>query len=160
KAGQIDKAVALAHEQLAAARAAMPADSPQLAGMMSTAGRLLLQAKVWTEAEAILREDLAIREAKEPDAWTTFHTKSLLGGAPRGQKRYAEAEPLLRAGFAEMKQRVDKVALPSRSRLVEALDRLIELAEATNRPEEVKRWKDEKAKLTGASAPRQEAEKK
>ncbi len=39
----------------------------------------LLEQKKWTEAEPLLRECLAIREKKEPDAWTTFNTKSLPG---------------------------------------------------------------------------------
>ena len=33
------------------------------------------------EAEPLLRECLAIRERTQADAWTTFNTKSLLGGA-------------------------------------------------------------------------------
>ena len=41
----------------------------------------------------------------EPDTWTTFNTKSMLGGALLGQKKYAEAEPLLLKGYAGMKRR-------------------------------------------------------
>jgi hypothetical protein len=44
------------------------------------------------------------REKKEPDAWTTFNTKSLLGGALLGRKKCADAEPLLMAGYAGMMQ--------------------------------------------------------
>ena len=53
----------------------------------------------------MLREVLAIREKVRPDAWTTFNTKSMLGEALLGQKRYAEAEPLLLAGYRGMKER-------------------------------------------------------
>ena len=42
---------------------------------------------------------LGIREASEPDAWTTSNSKSMLGGVLLGQKKYAKAEPLLRAGY-------------------------------------------------------------
>ena len=62
-------------------RAAFPADSPQLAGMLAQVGLLLLKLKHWAKAEAVVREALTIRGAKEPDAWTTFNTKSMLGGA-------------------------------------------------------------------------------
>ena len=41
-------------------------------------------------------------ENTQPDVWTTFNTQSLLGGAP-GQKKFAEAEPLLLAGYEGMK---------------------------------------------------------
>jgi hypothetical protein len=38
------------------------------------------------------------REAA-PDAWQTHNTKSMLGGARLGQKKYADTEPLLVAGY-------------------------------------------------------------
>jgi serine/threonine protein kinase len=160
RAGDIDKAAALAREQLTEVRTDATVDSLRRAGTMAQIGHALLQAKAWTEAEPVIREALAIREAKEPDAWTTFNTRSLLGGALLGQKKYADAEPLLRAGYEGMKQRTGKIPPPSKVRLVEALDRLIGLAEATNRPEELKRWKDEKARLPRASLPNPEAIKK
>ena len=65
----------------------------------------LLQSKAFTEAESLLRKCLVIREKTQPDLWTTFNTQSLLGGALLGQKKYAEAEPLLLAGYAGMKRR-------------------------------------------------------
>jgi eukaryotic-like serine/threonine-protein kinase len=127
---------------------------------MAQAAQTLLRLKAWTDAEPILREALAIREAKEPDAWTTFNTKSMLGGALLGQKRYTDAEPLLRAGYEGMKARADKIPPQGKVRLVEALDRLIELAEATNRPDDAKRWKDEKAKLPAPGSPELGSEKR
>ena len=48
------------------------------------------------------REDPARR-------WTTFNTKSLLGASLLGQKKYAEAEPLLVAGYSGLKQREAKI---------------------------------------------------
>src|SRR5262245_30651291 len=59
----------------------------------------LLEQKKWAEAEPLLRQSLAIRANVQPDAWTTFNTRSLLGGALLGRKGYAEAEPLLLAGY-------------------------------------------------------------
>jgi eukaryotic-like serine/threonine-protein kinase len=41
----------------------------------------------------------AMREKTEPEAWATFRTQSLLGGALLGQKKYAAAEPLLVQGY-------------------------------------------------------------
>ncbi len=45
-----------------------------------------------------------IREKSEPKAWTTFRTMSLLGDSLVGQTKYAEAEPLLIAGYEGMKE--------------------------------------------------------
>jgi eukaryotic-like serine/threonine-protein kinase len=106
----------------------------------------LLQQKKWTEAELLLRECLAIREKVQPDLWSTFNTQSMLGGALLGQKKYAEAEPLLRNGYEGMKQREKTIPPQASTRLPEALDRLIDLSTATNKPDEVKKWQAERAK--------------
>ena len=98
-------------------------------------------------------ESLAIRARKEPDTWTTFNTKSLLGGARLGQKKYAEAEPLLRQGYEGMKAREKAIPSQSSTRLPEALDRLIELYTATDKPGEVTKWRAERAKYPDIAPP-------
>jgi len=138
KGGRNDEAAALAKEMLIEDRAALPAGSPQLAGTLAQVGLSLLKTKNWAEAEAVVREALTIREAREPDDWRTFDTKSRLGGALLGQKKYAQAEPLLKAGYEGMKQRAEKILPQDKLRLGEALDRLIELAEATGNVEDAK----------------------
>jgi tRNA A-37 threonylcarbamoyl transferase component Bud32 len=159
RAGQQEKAVKLAQDLLAEGRATMPAASPLLAGLLASTGLTYLKVKAWDLAEPILRECHSIREKAEPDAWTTFNTTSMLGAALFGQKKYAEAEPLLRAGYDGMKSRADKIPPQGRIRLGEALDHLIALAEATNKPDDAKKWKDEKAKLP-SEAPKPGAERK
>jgi hypothetical protein len=62
------------------------------------------------------------------------------------QQRYDEAEPLLRAGYEGMMRQADKIPQRNRDRLYEALDRLIAFAEATNKADDAKAWKDERAK--------------
>jgi hypothetical protein len=143
----------LLREQLPEARKALPKDSPQLAGMLAQLGLSLLKQGHWTEAEPLLRESLAIREQKEPEDWRTFNTRSLLGGALLGQKKFADAEPLLLAGYEGMKQREKTIPPQAVGRIVEALDRLIDLSTATNQPEEVKKWQAERAKYPEAAPP-------
>ena len=67
----------------------------------------------------MLRECLAIRVKKQPDAWSTFNTQSKLGGVLLGQKKYADAEPLLLQGYEGMKQREAKIPplISARTRL-------------------------------------------
>ena len=55
--------------------------------MLGQLGLSLLQMKKWTEAEPLLRECLAIREKSQPDDWSTFYTKSMLGGALAGPEK-------------------------------------------------------------------------
>ena len=117
--------------------------------MLAPIGQSLLRREKWTEAEPHLRRCLAIGEKSKPDDWSTFYTKSMLGGALLGQKKYAEAEPMLLAGYAGMKQREKTIAPIKMNFLTEALDRLIELATATNKPDDVKKWQAERAKRKG-----------
>ena len=99
----------------------------------------------------MLRGALAIRETKQPDLWSTFDTRSALGGALLGQKKYAEAEPLLLQGFEGMKQREAKIRPVDRRHLVEALERLVRLYEETDDKEKAEKYRallDEARKMT------------
>jgi tetratricopeptide (TPR) repeat protein len=114
--------------------------SPQTAALLAVLGFNLLQQKKYTDAEPVLRECLAIRQKQQPGAWTTFNTRSLLGGALLGQKKYCQAEPLLTSGYQGMKEQHDKIPLQSKVRLREALERLVQLYEATGNKAESARW--------------------
>jgi serine/threonine protein kinase/tetratricopeptide (TPR) repeat protein len=151
KAGEQSKTADLLGDQMSEARKTLPQESPQLAAQLANLGLSLLQAKAFTEAERLMRECLAIRERKEPDDWRTFNTQSVLGGALLGQKKFAEAEPLLLKGYEGMKQRQKSIPPQANTRIPEALDRLIDLYTATNRPDEVKKWRAERAKYPEAA---------
>jgi eukaryotic-like serine/threonine-protein kinase len=49
-------------------------------------------------------------------------------------------------GYEGMKQREKSIPAQGRTRISEALDALIELYTATNKPDEVKKWQAERAK--------------
>jgi tetratricopeptide (TPR) repeat protein len=153
KAGEKAKLANLLREQLVEARKALPKDSPQLAQELARASLTLLQARAFAEAEPLLRECLAIREKTQPDAWSTFNTQTSLGGALLGQKNYAEAEALLLKGYEGMKQREKTIPPQGVGRLPEAVDRLIELYTATDKPDEVTKWSAERAKYPSAPLP-------
>jgi serine/threonine-protein kinase len=118
------------------------------AGTLAQRSLALLHQNKYSEAEPLLRECLALRQKLQPDAWTTFNTQSLLGGALLGQKKYVEAEPLLVKGYAGMKAREETIPKSGGGelRIPEALDRLIEFYTATNKPEDLKKWRAERAK--------------
>lgn len=143
KAGENAKATSLLLEQLANARKSLPKSGPEIASQLSFFGPALIQSRAYTEAESVLRELLSIREKSEPDAWSTFNTRSVLGGALLGQKKFADAEPLLLQGYEGMKFREKTIPPTAATRIPEALDRLIELYTATNKPDEVKKWRAE-----------------
>jgi serine/threonine protein kinase/DNA-binding SARP family transcriptional activator len=145
RAGKSMEGSTLVKDNLEAARKELPADSLALPGALALNGLALLQLKAWTDAESVLRECLSMRETKEPDAWTTFSTKSMLGGALLGQKKYSDAEPLLLAGYEGMKKREDKIPPQGKIRVTEALDRLVQLYDATGKNVEATKWRNELA---------------
>jgi tetratricopeptide (TPR) repeat protein len=133
-------------------------DGPESAayaeGLTLLAGTLLLQKKP-AAAESILRESLAILRRKQPDAQGTFHTQSLLGSALLGQQRYADAEPLLVRGYQGLSRSVPAPGQKNYDpriwqRLLDALERLVQLYDAWGRPSEAARWRME---LERAKAP-------
>jgi eukaryotic-like serine/threonine-protein kinase len=144
---------------LAAAREAKTNNNParanqplgNLATILARLGRAYLGLKQWREAELHLRECVDLQEKNRPDAWPTFEAQSMLGAALLGQKKYTEAEPLLLKGYEGLKQR--EKSLPRRvvARLPEAIDRLIELYKATDKPDEAKKWQAERARYPNAA---------
>jgi hypothetical protein len=145
QAKKTTEVTALARELLDDARSTLSPESPALARQLAHFGRALLAVRSFADAEPLLRESLSIRERKEPDDWTTFNSRSLLGGALLGQNQFAAAEPLLLAGYEGLKKREKTIQPVHRSRLAEAAGRLVDLYTATNRPDELKRWQAERA---------------
>jgi hypothetical protein len=136
------------------ARKQLPPESPQLAGHLASLGLSMLQIQAFPEAEPLLRESLAIRERHEPEDWRTYNARSMLGGALLGQKKYADAEALLKKGYEGMKAREDKIPKSGggESRVPEAIDRLVKLYITTNKPDEVKKYQAERDKYPKAPA--------
>jgi serine/threonine protein kinase len=145
-ANQGEKAVATLKEFVAARRKRSKPDDPQFAGLLALVALELFKCRQHAAIEEMLRECLAIREKTEPDSWTTFNTKSMLGGALLGQRKYADAEPLLLAGYEGIKHREKTIPTQGKVRIPEALDRLIELYTETSKPDEAKKWQAERAK--------------
>ena len=103
----------------------------------------LLLRQRWPEAEAALREYLPIVQQEQPDAWTTFNVQSVLGGVLQRQHKYADAEPLLVAGYEGMKRRAAAIPAPVEYHLTQALDRLVRLYDAWGKPDEAAKWRAE-----------------
>jgi hypothetical protein len=141
KPGDVLKIATLVKELIANARKALPEDSPQLAGQLAQFGLMLLEVQAWNEAEPLIRESLTIREKIQPEVWTTFNAKSLLGAALLGQQQYAEAEPLLLAGYRGMRDREASIPPQGETRIPEALERLVQLYEATGDASQAEEWR-------------------
>jgi eukaryotic-like serine/threonine-protein kinase len=145
-ANQLEKAETWRRKWTAVVKRKTGADSPAYAMELAALGLNLLKQNKWVEAEVAVRDCLTLRESKDPNGWPTFNSKAMLGASLLGQKKHAEAEPLLLKGYLGMKQREKLISPAGKSRLPEAVDRLIELYTATNKPDEVKKWQAERAK--------------
>ncbi|HLN28119.1 MAG TPA: tetratricopeptide repeat protein [Gemmataceae bacterium] len=148
-AGKNNEARALATDLVAAARQQYPADSPELVGVLDQAALALVQVRAFAPAEPILRECLALRQKKEPDAWTTFNTQSILGEALLGLKEYADAEPLLLQGYEGMRQREAKIPL-GKAHISGAIDQLVQLYEARGMTDKAEEWRKKLAQARAA----------
>ena len=107
-----------------------------------------LELKKYAEAEQNLRECLADLQRLAPRQWATFDAQSMLGGALLGQKKYADAEPLLIKGYEGMKSVESSIPAAQRVRLAKACDRLIDYYTAIARPDEVKKWQTERGRYS------------
>jgi len=90
-------------------------------------------------SEALARE-VEVERRERPDDWQGFLAESLLGASLAGQKKYAEAEPLLLAGFRGMEARKERIAAPDRYHLERAREWIVELYRGWGKPEEAGAW--------------------
>jgi non-specific serine/threonine protein kinase/serine/threonine-protein kinase len=118
-------------------------NSPTHAAALALQGGLLLTQKKPAEAELKLRASLTIRQKIQPDEWTTFDTKSMLGEALLEQKKYDEAESLLLSGYEGLKKREADIPVQKKSPITQALERLVRLYRAWNKEDKAAQWQKE-----------------
>jgi hypothetical protein len=94
----------------------------------------------FSESEPLAREALDFYQKQKPDDWQRYRAESLLGASLAGQKKYAEAEPLLTEGYKGMLARKEKIAIPDRYDLDRARERLVQLYVSWGKPEKVAEW--------------------
>jgi tetratricopeptide (TPR) repeat protein len=141
EAGHIDEAVVILTETLTRAQEKLGRDHPLAFSALDNLAAAHCAGNHAGTAEPLLRELLAIRQQKEPDAWTTFNTKSMLGAVLADQKKFAEAEPLLVAGYEGMKQRKATIPPQRQVRLTQALQSLIWLYDDWGKPAAGAKWR-------------------
>jgi serine/threonine protein kinase/Tfp pilus assembly protein PilF len=85
RAGQSAKAETLYRDALEQAKKQFGEDDLRTCAALAELGLNLLGQKKYADAEPLLRACLKTREKKQPDDWTTFNTRSLLGASLLGQ---------------------------------------------------------------------------
>jgi eukaryotic-like serine/threonine-protein kinase len=133
------------------------ADDPVLAALLARLAPVLMEAGKFVDAESLARECLAMREKKLPDDWLTCNARSILGGCLLAQKKHAEAEPLLLSGYQGMMRRQGRIPAMGRSRIKEAIQRLVRLYQATGQSDKAAEWQTELAQWYRKEAARHRA---
>jgi eukaryotic-like serine/threonine-protein kinase len=115
-------------------------EHPDTTDTMASLSELWLLEQRYTEPEPLLREALKTVQQTSPDSWQRYYLQSLLGATLTGQKRYADAEPLLLSGYAGMIQR--KAAIPAfnNSDLTQAGEWILQLYRDWDQPDRAAEW--------------------
>src|SRR5262249_26543865 len=121
----------------------------ETAAVLVSLGLIRLRRMRAGEAEPLLREALRIYEKQAPEAWYRFDAQSRLGECLAAQAKYADAEPLVLAGFEGVGERGKEMARGA-SYLLEAGERVVRFYEAWDMPQEAAAWR---AKLASPTKP-------
>jgi serine/threonine protein kinase len=140
-AGEYGRAEPLMRRVVAFDEKARGPEHPRVAGDLDGLAICLMKQGKHLDAEPILGRSLAIRRKAQPDGWATFITRSLLGGSLLGQKKYAEAEPLLLEGYQGLKAREATIPPGAKAQLASAAERLVALYDAWGKPREAAAWR-------------------
>ena len=144
-AKQFDKAEAWRRKWLAVVKQKNGAESPAYVNELSSLGDDLLRRKKFADAEPVLRERLDIREKlleqKHIEPSEVANARSELGEVLLKEQKLAEAEPLLVAAYEGLREDI-----PEDSRR-DRVTKLIDLALAMNKPDDVKKWQAESMRL-------------
>jgi tetratricopeptide (TPR) repeat protein len=138
--GEFALAETLAAQVLAGRRRALGSDHPDTAPSAPDLALAYVSQGKFVEGERLAREALAFNERTEPDGWQRFRAQSLLGASLAGQKKYAEAQPLLLEGYQGMLARQDSKALSDRYHLELAHRWLVGLYQVWGKPERAAEW--------------------
>jgi eukaryotic-like serine/threonine-protein kinase len=167
--GRYEEAAPLIAEAEGRFRGPQEEDNPRLAFVLGMSGHNLFAQKKYAEAELPLRKCLAIWEKRRPlggdfrlalgrrgAAREYAYAKSLLGASLLGQKKYADAEPLLLEGYAGLQPQPeageDTTPLARRYE-AEAMARLVRLYEETSKPDKAAEWRKKLESTKAAASP-------
>jgi hypothetical protein len=116
-------------------------DSVEAANAQAALGWNLVRQNKFPAAELMFREALAILEAKRPGVWPVFHNQSGLGAALAGQKKFAEAEPVLLKAYEGLAQREPLIPPFFKGHVTSAIERIVELFDAWGKKDKADEWR-------------------
>ncbi len=145
RAGRFDLAAEMSAAIVATLRKLPDPPKERLAHELVALGFELNQTRRPAEAEPHLREAVRIWSKLNPGGAITTQAKKVLANVLLAQQKYAEAEPLLLEVYKEAVGRQDAPAY-QKNYPVSTARQLIEVYTALNKPDEVAKWRAERAK--------------
>jgi tetratricopeptide (TPR) repeat protein len=112
----------------------------------------------FAKSAPLAHEALEFYRNTQPDDWSRFRAESLVGASLAGQKKFAEAEPLLLDGYQGMVARKTRIPVPDWYHLARARDWIVQLYQGWNKPVQAAEWRkksllsvaDSRKELTGS----------
>jgi tetratricopeptide (TPR) repeat protein len=143
--GKVAEARALLTRSLAGQRRV---NGPEHLGTLNTMrvlGGIYCDEGSFAQAEALLREALKGFLKARPDFWARFDIESTLGASLSGQRKFAEAEPLLLSGHEGLARLEATIPPASKTALVQAGDRIVALYQSSGQPAKAAEWRQKAA---------------
>jgi eukaryotic-like serine/threonine-protein kinase len=139
--GKYALAQTYAAQALAGRRHALGPEHPDTMASAADLALAYISQGKFAESEPLAREAMEFNRKKQPDDWQGFRAETLLGASLAGQKKYADAEPLLLEGYQGMLARKDKIEVPSWYHLDRAREWIVQLYQAWGKPGKAAEWK-------------------
>jgi hypothetical protein len=139
--GKYALAEVYAAQTLSSRRNTLGSEQPDTMASVADLALAYQSQQKFVPSETLAREALQFYREKQPDDWQRFRAESLLGASLSGQKRYAEAEPLLLEGYQGMLTRKQRMAVPDWYHLDRSREWIVELYRAWGRPMKAADWR-------------------
>ena len=139
--GKFALAETYAAQALAGRRKTLGSDHPNTMASAADLALAYISQGKFAESEPLAREALETNRKKRPDDWARFRAESLLGASLAGQKKYAEAEPLLLEGYQGMAARKDRIGVPDWYHIDRAREWIVQLYQASGKPDKAAGWR-------------------
>ena len=134
------QAASLLEKVLETQRRVLGNEHPDTVETLFSLAQVRIDQQHYLDAEPAVREALASYQRIEADDWQYFATRGLLGATLAGQKKFADAEPLLISGYNGMVQRQQTMSAPDRPIIREAGNRIVKLYRDWRKPDEAAAW--------------------
>jgi tetratricopeptide (TPR) repeat protein len=140
--GKYAQAEALQSQVVEMMRRVLGPEHPATLISMNGLADAFQQERKYAQAETVLREAWTTHQKISINTWDRYNCESMLGASLAGQKKYAEAEPLLLSGYEGMLQRESTIPAESHFNLERARQRIIQLYQDWGKPDKAAEWRN------------------